>query len=722
MTSSADAHIERTGPATLPAAPAIAPAGRDDTADQLHGVTIADPYRYLEDPDAERTVAFVDAQNAASAPYLAALPAAGYFARSVTELLTRPRAGTPWERGGRYFRMDNPGDADQDRLLTAGTLAELIESPTVLLDPNSLAGDGTVALMGATASPDGNLVAIELAEAGSDWRTITVLNCADGSELVDSLEWTKFLNATWLPDSSGLLYWRYPAPAGKQFAQEFVDEMLDGELALHRLGTDQAADTVVWSRRSDPAGADWMVFPQFSSDDRWLLLTASPGTDSRTVVEARRVEDESVIGAPVVVVADLADAHWPVEVLADVLYLRTEAGAERGRLAAIDLAALSTGAVAPAEFTEVISEDPQDLLVSVHPLAGAFLLVTSQDTAHRGQLVGVDGARIAELQLPYPASLAAAHSRTKSAELFLGWTSFTRRLLVQRVELTAEGVAVQEIPSGPPQSADADIVAERRGGTSADGTAVPMTVVRRTDLPVGVPAPTLLYGYGGFDIPMLPSFSALFSAWVQAGGVFVVANLRGGGEFGQRWHRAGMLHDKQHVFDDLYGCAQALLDDGTTTAAQLAVHGRSNGGLLVGAAITQRPELWAAALPTVGVMDMLRFHLFTIGRAWTSEYGNPDDAADFRAIRAYSPLHNLTDGAVYPPTLVCTGDHDDRVVPAHSLKFGAQLQRSQGGDGPVLLRIDTRAGHGMGKPVRALAAEYADQLSFAAAHTGLTPV
>ncbi|MGI8417242.1 MAG: prolyl oligopeptidase family serine peptidase [Nakamurella sp.] len=220
---------------------------------------------------------------------------------------------------------------------------------------------------------------------------------------------------------------------------------------------------------------------------------------------------------------------------------------------------------------------------------------------------------------------------------------------------------------------------------------------------------------------MLPSFSALFSAWVQAGGVFVVANLRGGGEFGPQWHRAGMLHNKQHVFDDLYGCAQSLIDDGTTTSAQLAVHGRSNGGLLVGAAITQRPELWAAALPTVGVMDMLRFHLFTIGRAWTSEYGNPDEATDFPVIRAYSPLHNLTDGAVYPPTLICTGDHDDRVVPAHSLKFGAQLQSSQGGDGPVLLRIDTRAGHGMGKPVRALAAEYADQLSFAAGHTGLTP-
>ncbi|MDQ6657490.1 MAG: prolyl oligopeptidase family serine peptidase [Actinomycetota bacterium] len=722
MGTTTDASIEPTVRAAFPAAPAIALADRDDTADELHGLTIADPYRYLEDPDAERTVAFVGAQNAASAPYLAALPAAPYFARTVTELLTRPRSGTPWERGGRYFRMDNPGDADQDRLLTAASLAELIESPTVLLDPNTLAGDGTVALLGATTSPDGMLMAIELAEAGSDWCTITVLNCSDGSALADRLEWTKFVGATWLPDSSGVLYWRYPAPSGQEFAQEFVSELPAGELALHLLGTDQAEDTVVWSRSGDPAGADWMVFPEFSSDGCWLLLTASPGTDSRTVVEARRVTGGSAaFGDPVVVVADLADPHWPVEVLDDVLYLRTEAGAERGRLVTIDLPALSTGAVAPEEFVEVIAEHPQDLLVSVHPLAAAFLVVTSQDTAHRGQLVGIDGGHIADIQLPYPASLAAAHGRTESTELFLGWTSFTRRLLVQRVELTAEGVAVQEIPSGPADSVGVDIVAERRRGTSADGTEVPMTVVRRADLPAEVPAPTLLYGYGGFDIPMLPSFSALFSAWVQAGGIFVVANLRGGGEFGQRWHRAGMRRDKQRVFDDLYGCAEALIDDGTTTAAQLAVHGRSNGGLLVGAAITQRPELWAAALPTVGVMDMLRFHLFTIGRAWTAEYGNPDDADDFDAILAYSPLHNLTDGSSYPPTLICTGDHDDRVVPAHSLKFGAGLQRSQAGDGPVLLRIDTRAGHGMGKPVRALAAEYADQLSFAAAYTGLNP-
>jgi prolyl oligopeptidase len=321
--------------------------------------------------------------------------------------------------------------------------------------------------------------------------------------------------------------------------------------------------------------------------------------------------------------------------------------------------------------------------------------------------------------LPFPSSVVALHGRTGSDEVFAGSSSFTRRLDVVRLDLTDDGSEPARLPSGAPEPV-ATFVAERCHGTSRDGTRVPFTVVRRDDLPDG-PRPTLLYGYGGFDIPVLPTFSALFAAWVQAGGVLAVANLRGGGEFGAAWHEAGMKSHKQQVFDDLYACAEQLVTDGITSAEQLAVHGRSNGGLLVGAAMTQRPELWAAALPTVGVLDMLRFHLFTIGWAWTSDYGTPDDPTDFAALHAYSPLHNLVEGTTYPPTLVTTGDHDDRVVPAHSFKFAAELQRCQAGAGPVILRVDTRAGHGMGKPVHALADEYADQLAFAAEHTGLVP-
>jgi prolyl oligopeptidase len=703
----------------LPEATPVPPADRDDVVDELHGVRVSDPYRYLEDPDAPRTVEFVAAQNRVSAPYLAALPAAGYFRDTVTALLTRPRAGTPWERGGRYFRMDNPGAADQDRLVTGDSLADLLESPRVLLDPNELAADGTAALTAAEVSPDGTTVAVAVSEAGSDWRTITVIDVATGRPLADRLEWTKWVPPTWLPDGSGFLYWRYPAPTG----QEYVDEMPPGELALHRLADPQDRDSTVWTPPTTGDGAQWMADPEFSSDGRWLMLTAAPGTDSRTTIELRSVDPAAieVFGPPIPVIAELADAHHPVDVIDGNLFLRTESGAERGRLVSVPAAASPD----PQLWKEIVPEHASELLVLARPTAAGFVLVLSDDTAHRLRFVGHSGELIGEHNPATPSSVVAAHTRGAGNEVFAGFTSFTQQLTILRA-VVGESVEYQNIPAGPdaePASpvASFEVQAQRRYGTSADGTKIPMTVVRRADLPVAGPAPTLLYGYGGFDIPMVPSFSGLFAAWVQAGGVFVVANLRGGGEFGQAWHTAGMKHHKQRVFDDLYGCAETLITDGTTTTAQLAVHGRSNGGLLAGAALVQRPGLWAAALPTVGVLDMVRFHLFTTGRAWTTEYGDPGDADDFRALLAYSPLHNLVEGTGYPATLICTGDHDDRVVPAHSLKFGAQLQHCQSGDAPVLLRVDTRAGHGMGKPVSSLAAEYADQLAFAAAHTGLVP-
>ncbi len=684
----------------------------------MHGVTVADPYRYLEDPDAERTVAFVTAQNEVSAPYLSALPAAGYFLDAVTRLLTQPRGGTPWERGGRYFRMQNPGAADQDLLVTGDSLSELLERPRVLLDPNQLADDGTAALTAAEVSPDGALVAIAISEAGSDWRTITVLDVATGQPTADRLDWTKWVAPTWLPDGSGFLYWRYPAPSG----QEYVAEMPPGELVLHRLGIPQHDDVQIWAPPPAAGGAEWMVDPEFSSDGKWLMLTAAPGTDSRSTVELRPVDLDSaaVFGERVQLIGSLADAHHPVDVIDGSLVLRTEFDAERGRLVSLPAAS----ATDVGSWTEIVPEHDTDLLVSAQATRAGFVLVTSRDTAHDVRFVAHDGQVIGELTSAGPSSVVAVHARGTSDEVFVGTTSFTDRLTVQRAVVT-DAVAAERLPAAQPGSAAAvpgvEVIAERRRGSSADGTEVPMTVVRRADLPADAPAPTLLYGYGGFDIPMLPSFSGLFAAWVQAGGVFAVANLRGGGEFGQSWHQAGMKQHKQRVFDDLFGCAEALIADGTTSSEQLVVHGRSNGGLLAGAALVQRPDLWAAALPTVGVLDMLRFHLFTTGRAWTTEYGDPGDPQDFPALLAYSPLHNLAEGTAYPPTLICTGDHDDRVVPAHSLKFGAQLQHCQAGDAPVLLRIDTRAGHGMGKPVGALASEYADQLAFAAAHAGLTP-
>ncbi len=691
------------------------PVERDDLVEERHGIPIPDPYRYLEDPDADRTRAFVDAQNAVSRPYLDQLPSRPRLLELTTALVTAPRRGVPWERGGRYFVVANPGELDQDQLFWAAGLDALLSTPTRLLDPNRLSADGTVAMTAARVSPDGRLLAYAVSEAGSDWRTIRVREVESGADRPDQLRWTKWVDPTWLPDSSGFLYWRYPESAGG----ELTDAMGAGELVLHRLGRDRADDELVWT----PPDRDWLADPWVAPDGRWLVLTASPGTDSRTLVTAHRllVVDGSADGtvaidpAPVPVVTELADAHHVVGTDGDRLYLRTERDAPRGRLISVDLGG---GPASPdAPWREVVPQHDEDVLVGAHPALDAFALVWSTDAAHRLQLVDRSGAHLDWPDLPAPVSLVAVNTRAASAELLVGVGSFTSRTRSYRLSV-GPPTTVRELPGPGGEVPLPELHAERRRTVSSDGVPVPMTVLRRADRPAG-PAPTLLYGYGGFDIPVLPAFSAMFAAWVAAGGVLAVANLRGGGEFGATWHEQGMLHRKQQVFDDLFACAESLIAAGVTTPGQLAVHGRSNGGLLVGAALTQRPDLFAAALPTVGVLDMLRFHLFTIGWAWVTDYGSPDDPDDFGVLLAYSPLHRLAPGTAYPATLICTGDHDDRVVPAHSLKFGAQLQYCQAGPAPVLLRVDTRAGHGMGKPARALALEYADQLAFAAEHTGL---
>jgi prolyl oligopeptidase len=698
-------------PAVVPTYP---PADRDAVVESLHGVEVADPYRYLEDPDGPRTVAFVAAQNAISEPYLADLPGRARFGELTAALVTAPRTGVPWERGGRYFVISNPGERDQDLLYTAQSLAELLDEPRILLDPNDLSGDGTVALVSASVSDDGTLLAYALSESGSDWRTIRVREVSTGADLTDQLRWAKWNEPTWMPDGSGFLYWRYPEPTGA----EFTDEMGAGELVLHRLGAAQDADVIVWSR---PESKEWMVQPVVADDGRYVFFVAGPGTDSRTTISARRLAagaDGYVtpVGPEIPIVPELADAHQVVASDGDVLYLRTERDAERGRLVAVRL---DVGDITSAPWMDVVPQHDTDVLVSADAVAGGFVLVWSRDAAHRVLLVRRDGSPRFEPAIDGPVSITAVHARSSSAEAFLGSAAFTRPPRAHRLSAETPIVMV-ELPAAEGFSRPS-VVAERRRASSADGTEVPMTVLHRADLPGG-PRPTLLYGYGGFDIPVLPEFRAIFAAWVAAGGVLAVANLRGGGEFGAAWHQAGMLEHKQRVFDDFIGCAETLIADGITTRGQLAIHGRSNGGLLVGAVMTQRPDLAAAALPTVGVLDMLRFHRFTIGWAWISEYGDPDDPALFPVLRAYSPLHRLAAGTRYPATLICTGDHDDRVVPAHSLKFGAELQRCQAGQRPVLLRVDTKAGHGMGKPAHALAAEFADQLAFAAAHTGLDPL
>ena len=680
------------------------PADRDDTAQTLHGVTIEDPYRYLEDPEGERTRAFVLAQNDVSTPFLAALPGREGFLTEVTRLLTAPRLGVPWERGGRYFMISNPGHLDQDRLMVADTVDELLaEGGRIVLDPNDWAADGTAALTGLGQTRDGGRLAYARSDAGSDWLTIRAVELPEDSDPVDlgvEIRWSKWVSPTWLPDAGSLLYWRYPEPQD----DEDTAALPAGELVRYRIS--DGAQDVVWAAPD----REWMVAPWVSDDGRYLVLSASPGTDSRTSITVRRLHERNgatvIDDQDIVVVPELDAAHEVVGMAGDTLYLRTERDAPSGALVAVDL-------TAPDAWTYLLRGDDERVLVGAELTGGALCVQWSVDAAHRLEIVELNGTFRAALDVDGPVAITGLHGDAESDELFVGTSSFTHRLNLYRWHAGS----LAALPT--PGVEMAPMIVTRLRTPSSDGVAVPMSVVRRADLAPG-PAPTLLYGYGGFDIPVLPSFSALFSAWVDAGGVLAVANLRGGGEFGPAWHEAGMKHHKQQVFDDLFACAQRLVDDGVTTTGRLAVHGRSNGGLLVGAALTQRPDLWAACLPTVGVLDMLRFHQFTIGWAWTSDYGSPEDPDEFATLLAYSPLHRLVPGTAYPPTLICTGDHDDRVVPAHSLKFGAQLQFCQADrDAPILLRIDTRAGHGVGKPIRALAAEYADQLAFAAHFTGL---
>lgn len=705
------------------------PARRSDVVEELHGISVADPYRWLEDPDAPETTAFVAAQNALSSPLLDALPERPVFADLVSRILHAPSVGLPHERSGRTFAWVNDGTTNQDVLVVSDDGApEADLDSRVLLDPNALDAEGTTAVTGWSVSPDGALLAYAAAEAGSDWRTIRVLDVATGAALPDEIGWTKWVEPTWLPDSSGFLYWAHDAPAGATFS----DVTEAGYLRLHRLGDDPGDDVTVWHRPDAPR---LFAYPDVAGE--WLVLRYAAGSSGPSDLAVRRLvpgpRGLDVAEQEVALTSD-ARARWSVlGARGSRLVLHTDDGAPRRRIVTVDLARLGEDDGGPVEFVELVAEDADAVLRPESALAADGLaLVYSRDATHRVVLATFDPADDGAAALTVTAhrravdlggavTVADLDVEEGSAVVHVRTASFTDAGTNHRV-VTSPTPKHTVLPTPPGAFDVGDVSVTRPRATSADGTEVPMFLVRRTDLADGEhgPRPTLLYGYGGFRLEANPEFRAIFVAWVAAGGTLAVATLRGGGEYGEQWHDAGTKDRKQNVFDDLYACAETLLADGMASA--IAVHGRSNGGLLVGAAMTQRPELWAAALPTVGVLDMLRFHRFTVGWAWRSDYGDPDDAADFPALHAYSPLHRVRDDVAYPPTLICTGDHDDRVVPAHSLKFGAELQHTASpSSGPVLLRVDTRAGHGMGKPKDAQAAEFADQLAFAAHHTGLVP-
>ncbi|WP_232821889.1 prolyl oligopeptidase family serine peptidase [Desertihabitans aurantiacus] len=687
---------------------------RDETADLLHGRLVPDPYRWLEDPDSEDTREWVRQQNEATGAALSALPHREWFTATMRAVVDQPRLGTPLRRAGRYLQTRNDGTQAQDVWYVADSLTELVSGGgRVLVDPNTLSEDGTASIGSVSVSRDGRRVAWTVSTGGSDWQEIRVADL-DGAPLADEpVVMTKFCVPTWLPDGRSYLYLAYPEAERADAAGTETGDVGRAHLMRHRLGTDPAQDELV---HTDPDQPRLSIHAEVSDDERWLVTTFSVGTERTNrlwVWPLTAGEDGTVIGDPVRLV-DTAEAEYePVAVADGRLLVHTDAGAPLGRITAVDLVDAVDGA--PAVWVEVVPEG-EDALAAAVVMGDVVVTEHLVDATPVLQRWSLTGELLGRLDVE-GGSLLALDGDPGNPEGFVGLSTVTDPQRSWVVD-AATGT-VTALPRPDSSAPRLDVVTTRQRAVSADGTQVPYFVIRRRDL--DGPAPTLLWGYGGFKIPVAADYRPGWSAWLAAGGTVAIANLRGGGEYGSEWYDQGRLAAKQNVFDDFIAVGEHLVSSGVTGPDQLVIHGRSNGGLLVGAVMTQRPDLAAVALPSVGVLDMLRFHRFTIGAAWKSDYGDPDLAEDFEVLWRYSPLHNVAVDTRYPATLVTTGDHDDRVVPLHSHKFVAQLQYATRGEAPVLTRIDTSAGHGAGRPRHKVAAEWADQLAFAAFHTGLVP-
>lgn len=687
-------------------------ARRDDVTDLYHGTPIADPYRWLEDPHSDETAAFVAAQNALSQAYLAAIPERPRFHQRLTELWNFPRFGAPIHRGGLYFYAYNDGLQNQPVLMVATDLAA---AGRVLLDPNTLSDDGTVAVTTLAPSRDGRLLAYGLSVSGSDWQEIAVRDVATGQDTGDLIRWCKFSSVAWLPDGTGFYYARYPSPA------ELADGPLAGEPAgthqrvyYHRLGDDQAADTLIYAR---PDSRDLGFHPEVTPDGRYLVLTVWQGTDHRNRIFYRRL-NAAAPGAndDFIRLLDEMDARY--DFLGNdgaTFTFLTDHRAPNGRVIAIDLAD-----PAPDRWREIVGE--QDGALDFGRLSGDGLILVRLDNArHRVERRALTGELLGDIPLPDLGQVLELQAEQDDPECYLLFTSFLYPPTVIGHDARTGATAVVWQPQVAFNAAEfetSQIVA-----TSRDGTRVPIFVVKRRGLSLDGGRPTILYGYGGFNLNQLPLFTPARVLWLEQGGVFALATLRGGQEFGETWHAAGMLGNKQNVFDDFIAAAEHLIANGYTNSDHLAIEGRSNGGLLTAACLLQRPDLYGAVHSAVPVIDMLRYHRFTAGRYWTPEYGNAEENAEhFAFLHAYSPLHNVRPGVAYPPLIITTADTDDRVVPMHSLKFAATLQAAAGyafdPTRPILLRVETRAGHGLGKPTAKLIEEAADVYAFLWANVG----
>ncbi|MGO4958280.1 prolyl oligopeptidase family serine peptidase [Luteococcus sp. Sow4_B9] len=694
--------------------PNSAPAtARDDVVEVLHGHQVADSHRWLEDVDSPRVQQWVKAQQAHTESVLGELPGREWFLEQMTRVIDRPTHSTPWHSHGLYLQSRREVGQRQHVLYAADSLEELLAGGRVLVDPNTWSDDGSSSLAFVDVSPDGHLVAIGRQDAGSDWTTITLVD-AQGQPVDDDAVTAKFSRATWLPDSSGFVYNCYP-DGGRADGTE-TRALPAAHLVLHRVGRPVLEDEEILDFEEDPQKLAWL---QVSDDDQWLVLHVARGTERANqlwLLHLHQQDGLCAIGQRVEVFTG-EDAAWEYLGTRDgEILLLTDDDAANSRIVALDEQDWS--------LREVVPEGASPIRSAVLTASG-LLVETLEDASpvlRRHDLMGGDPIRV-ELN---GGSVVALRGRSTSDEVFVGMSTITEPERSWRLDMGSG--QVQEV-AGPDDGWQPPAFrVERRRATSQDGTRVPYFLIlpEPDQTPAGdpetnAPLSTILYGYGGFDTPVHADFRTIWPGWLAAGGAIAIANLRGGGEFGREWYDGGRRANKQNCFDDFIAVAEDLVEAGVTTPDRLAIHGKSNGGLLVGAAMTQRPELFAAALPHVGVLDCLRFHKFTVGAAWISDYGDPDDAEEFERILAWSPLHNVRDGERYPATLVFTSDHDDRVVPPHSYKFAAALQHAQAGEAPVLIRIEEATGHGLAsKPPAVAAQESADLLAFAAHHTGLS--
>ena len=689
------------GPLVYPETAAV------DQTDDYHGTVVADPYRWLENDVRvdEKVADWVGRQNEVTFGYLESLPQRGAIEKRLTELWNYEKFGTPFEEGGKYYFFKNDGLQNQYVLYTQDALDA---EPEVLIDPNEWSEDGTVALAGTRFSDDGKYLAYGVQEAGSDWRTWKVMDLATREDTGDVLEWVKFNAPTWNADDDGLFYGQYPVP---EEGAAFQSLNLDMKVMHHALGTPQSEDELVFERPDEP---EWGFSNTITEDGAYHVVTVSKGTDSKYRVFYRELDGPD--GGPGEWVALIDDFEHEYAFLANegskFYFLTDEAdgggAAPNKRVVTLD--------VATGEREEIVPE-AEDVLVGANRVGDYLFAVYLKDASTAVTMYDLAGEFVRDIAFDGIGTASGFGGDRDGDETFYSFSSFATPPSIYRYDLASGASTLlrrAEVDVDPAAYAVSQVFYE-----SKDGTRVPMFLAHKAGLELNGENPTLLYGYGGFNIPLTPGFSVSRLAWMEMGGVFAMPNLRGGGEYGEEWHRAGTKLNKQNVFDDFIAAAEWLIGNGYTSKEKLAISGRSNGGLLVGAAMTQRPDLFAAALPGVGVMDMLRFHKFTAGRFWTDDYGSSDDPEEFAALYAYSPYHNLKDGTAYPATLVTTADTDDRVVPGHSFKFAARLQEAHAGDAPVLIRIETKAGHGAGKPTEKIIEEVADEWAFLADRLGL---